>query len=260
MCRLLAYASRSPITLTDLFGVDELAEFVELSRRHCDGWGLAYAEEQGVGTIRVPEPAHSSPEFVEVSQEHRSDLAIVHVRWATDDLAINLLNTHPFTNGRMAFAHNGAIRPAQSLDALIAPDVRANLEGTTDSERYFLGVADRARRMEPAQALAATTAAIAHSGIDFTSLNATMVTDTELIAVNRYRPGSERERGEGPDYYRLKYRVTPEAVVITSSGWGSGWHTLDNGEMLVVQRRTLDTHVRQFDEVDSETDSDAEAA
>src|SRR5919107_897666 len=111
MCRLLAYASRTPVTLTDLFGDGELAEFVELSKTHCDGWGLAYAQTEGVGYIRVPEPAHSSPEFVEVSQEHRSDLAIAHVRWATDDLAIDLLNTHPFSNGRLAFAHNGAIRP-----------------------------------------------------------------------------------------------------------------------------------------------------
>ena len=251
MCRLLAYASRTPVTLTDLFGADELAEFVELSKTHCDGWGLAYAQEEGVGRIRVPDPAHSSPEFVEVSQEHRSDLAIAHVRWATDDLAITLANTHPFTDGRLAFAHNGAIRPAQALDALLGPGVRSSLQGTTDSERYFLAVAERSHRMDPADALAATTTAIANSGVDFTSLNAMLVTDRELIAVNRYRPGSERERGEGPDYYRLKYRVTPDAVVITSSGWGGGWHTLGNGEMLVVQRGSLELDIRRFDEVDA---------
>jgi predicted glutamine amidotransferase len=250
MCRLLAYASRTPVTLTDLFGPEELAEFVALSRTHCDGWGLAYAQDEGVGTIRVPEPAHSSPQFVTVSQEHRSDIAAMHVRWATDDLAITLLNTHPFTDGRLAFAHNGAIRPAPALDALISPDLRGRLEGTTDSERYFLAVADRARRMDPADALAETTAAIANGGFEYTCLNATLVTDTELIAVSRYRPGSERERGEGPDYYRLKYRVTPDAVVIASSGWGSGWRTLGNGEMLVVQRGTLDARVRRFVEVD----------
>jgi predicted glutamine amidotransferase len=250
VCRLLAYASRTPVTLTDLFGPDELAEFVGLSETHCDGWGLAYAQQEGVGRIRVPDPAHSSPEFVEVSQEHRSDLAIVHVRWATDDLAIDVLNTHPFTDGRLAFAHNGAIRPATSLDALLSPATLRRLEGTTDSERYFLAVADRARRMAPADALAETTAAIANGGFDFTSLNATLLTDSELIAVNRYRPGSERERGEGPDYYRLKYRVTPDAVVVTSSGWGSGWQTLGNGEMLVVQRGSLELDIRRFDEAD----------
>jgi len=257
MCRLLAYASRTPVTLTDLFGPEELAEFVGLSKTHCDGWGLAYAQEQGVGRIRVPDPAHSSPEFVEVSQEHRSDLAIAHVRWATDNLAISLVNTHPFTDGRLAFAHNGAIRPASSLDTLLAPGVRATLQGTTDSERYFLAVADRARGMDPADALAATTSSIANGRFEYTSLNAMLVTDRELIAVNRFRPGSERERGEGPDYYRLKYRVTPDAIVITSSGWGSGWETLGNGEMLVVQRGSLELEVRKFDEVDAEA---AEAA
>jgi hypothetical protein len=104
--------------------------------------------------------------------------------------------------------------------------------------------------MAPADALAETTAAIANGGFDFTSLNATLLTDSELIAVNRYRPGSERERGEGPDYYRLKYRVTPDAVVVTSSGWGSGWQTLGNGEMLVVQRGSLELDIRRFDEAD----------
>jgi predicted glutamine amidotransferase len=255
MCRLLAYASRTPVTLTDLFGAEELAEFVALSQTHCDGWGLAYAQEQGVGRVRVPEPAHSSPEFVEVSQEHRSDLAIVHVRWATDDHAIDLVNTHPFTDGRIAFAHNGAIRPAHALEELISPELRGDLEGTTDSERYFLAVMDRARRMAPADALAETTAAIANGGFEYTCLNATLVTDTELIAVNRYRPGSERERGEGPDYYRLKYRVTPNAIVVSSSGWGTGWHTLGNGEMLVVQRGSLEVEIRSFDEVDAEAEA-----
>src|SRR3954454_3808920 len=145
MCRLLAYASKTPVSLTDLLGADELDEFVQLSRTHCDGWGLAWAQDSGVGTTRVPDPAHDSPEFVRVSQEHRTDLAIAHVRWATDDLAIDLSNTHPFTDGRVGFAHNGAIRPAAALDALVPPEFAAERRGTTDSERYFLAVLARAR-------------------------------------------------------------------------------------------------------------------
>ena len=47
----------------------------------------------------------------------------------------------------------------------------------------------------------------------------------------------------GPEYYRLRYRITPDSVVVTSSGWGSGWQTLDNGQMLVVQRHTLATEI-----------------
>lgn len=241
MCRLLAYASRTPVSLTDLLGAEDLDEFVQLSRLHCDGWGLSWAEDRGVSTIRVPEPAHSSPEFVRVSQEHRTDLAIAHARWATDGLAIDVTNTHPFTDGTVGFAHNGAIRPADALDALVPPELAAERHGTTDSERYFLAVLGRTRTMGPAEALASVANDIVDGGYDFTCLNAMLLTDDRLIALNRFRP--EAEAAEGPEYYRLRYRVTPDAVVVASSGWGSGWQTLDNGQMLVVQRHTLETEI-----------------
>jgi predicted glutamine amidotransferase len=247
MCRLLAYASRTSVTLTDLLSRDELQGFVELSRTHCDGWGYAWANDEGVGTLRVPDPAHASPEFVRVSEEHRSDLAIAHVRWATDGHEINLENTHPFTDGRLAFAHNGAIRPAEALDALVPEDLRGELRGTTDSERYFLAVRDRARRTDPANALAEVVTAIADGGYDYTCLNVMLASDTELVVVNRFRP--EAEALEGPEYYRLNYRVTPDAVVVASTGFGDGWQMLENGEMLVVQRHTLEMEIRRIDEV-----------
>jgi predicted glutamine amidotransferase len=242
MCRLLAYASKTPVSLTDLLGADELDEFVQLSRHHCDGWGLAWAKNHGVGTTRVPDPAHKSPEFARVSRKHRTDLAIAHVRWATDDLAIDLNNTHPFTNGSVGFAHNGAIRPPEALDALVPPDLAAQRRGTTDSERYFLAVLGRMRTMSAADALASVATDIAEGEFSFTCLNAMLVTDTQLIALNRFRPSAEEEEG-GPEYYRLRYRITPDAVVVTSSGWGSGWQTLDNGQMLVVQRHSLATEI-----------------
>ena len=242
MCRLLAYASRTPTSLTELLGAGELAGFTELSKIHCDGWGLAWATDDGVDTIRVPDPAHSSPEFAQASQAHRADLASVHVRWATDDLAIDLANTHPFTDGRMAFAHNGALRPADSLDALVPPELQALRDGTTDSERYFLAVLAEARRSDPATGLATVVTAIVDGGYDYTSLNAILVTDRELIAVNVFRPEAEEE--EGPEYYRLRYRVTPDSVVVTSSGWGDDWQTLENGQLLIVQRHTLEVEIR----------------
>lgn len=241
MCRLLAYASRTPVSLTDLLGAEELDEFVQLSRVHCDGWGMAWAADGGVEATRVPDPAHESPEFVRLSQEHRSDLAIAHVRWATDGLAIDLNNTHPFTNGTVGFAHNGAIHPASALDAFVPADLAAERHGTTDSERYFLAVLGRMRTSSLPEALASVADDIVDGGLEFTCLNAMVVTDTQLIALNRFRPAAEA--AEGPEYYRLRYRITPDSVVVTSSGWGSGWQSLDNGQMLVVQRHTLETEI-----------------
>jgi hypothetical protein len=70
-----------------------------------------------------------------------------------------------------------------------------------------------------------------------------IATPEELIAVCRYDPIAQEKEDE-PDYYHLRFRATPDAVVVSSSGWGSGWTPLENGEILVVRRGTLDVSVR----------------
>lgn len=247
MCRLLAFASRAPVTIAELLGPGDLAEFTALSRKHADGWGFAWAEGAGVRAVRAADPAHRSPEFARVSQEHRSDLGLAHVRWATAGLSIGPENTHPFTDGRIALAHNGTVQPPQALDALVSDDLLARRAGTTDSERYALAVMGAARSAGPAEALAESAATIAAT-MAHTSVNAMLITGTELVAVSWYRPEAEAAEQE-PEYYHLRYRVTPDAVIVASSGWGTGWQTLGNGEMLVVQRETLDVHIRSIEAV-----------
>jgi hypothetical protein len=39
--------------------------------------------------------------------------------------------------------------------------------------------------------------------------------------------------------FRLRYRVTGSAVVVASTGWGSGWDSLGNGEVLTICRHSL---------------------
>ena len=43
MCRMLGYVTRTPATLPDLLGEQDLQDFAELSRKHGDGWGFARA-------------------------------------------------------------------------------------------------------------------------------------------------------------------------------------------------------------------------
>lgn len=38
MCRMLGYVTRTPATLADLLGEQDLQDFAELSRKHGDGW------------------------------------------------------------------------------------------------------------------------------------------------------------------------------------------------------------------------------
>jgi predicted glutamine amidotransferase len=242
MCRLLGHVSRTPTSLAELLGEADLAEFTELSRKHGDGWGFASATDAGVQVVKAPDAARGSEAFGRAAHTGATDLGLVHLRWATLGLSVAPENTHPFTDGTIAFAHNGSITPPSALDALIPDDLQTQRTGDTDSERYFLATLAEARRTNPADGLAATVARITES-YEFSSLNAMIATPHELITVCRYDPMAQVREDE-PDYYHMRFRVTADAVVVSSTGWGSGWTPLDNGEILVVRRDTLEVSVR----------------
>jgi predicted glutamine amidotransferase len=241
MCRLLGWATRVPTTLSDLLGAD-LADFTGLSTKHGDGWGIARSTRRGVAVRKRPDAARASKKFTREAGRRRSDMGLAHLRWATLGLGVTQDNTHPFTDGRIAFAHNGSIRPPSSLDTLLSDRAQRSRQGTTDSERYFLAVAEHLRDgAAPEEALRTTADEIAATA-EFTSLNCLLLTREKLYAVCRYDPAGRWE-DEDPDYYRLRYRVSPDAVVVASSGWGSDWRELANGDLLVVGRRSLETTV-----------------
>jgi predicted glutamine amidotransferase len=243
MCRLLGYVTTTPTTLVDLLGADELREFTELSCTHGDGWGAAWAAGSEVAVLKAPGTARLSDEFNQHVQGHKADLGLVHLRWATLGLEVRPDNTHPFSNGPVAFAHNGSIRPAAELDAMIPADLGKLRVGDTDSERYFLATLAAARSAgNLPDGLADAVARIA-TACRFTCLNAVVVTPDELIAVCRWNEAAVAARGGPPDYFQLVYRVAADSVVVSSSGWGSRWTPLGNGEILRVRRDTLQVSV-----------------
>jgi predicted glutamine amidotransferase len=245
VCRLLGWSTRTPTSLHRLLGHDDLADFTELSGLHGDGWGLARRVAGGVEGRKRPNAARMSDDYTLWSRATRSDLGLVHLRRATLGLPVRMENTHPFTDGRMAFAHNGSIFPPPALDALLSPAARARRAGETDSERYFLAVLSQLEAgATPAEALREAVAGIAATA-SFTSLNCLLLTPEELYAVCFFDPDG-RQSDEAPDYYHLRYRATDDAAVITSSGWGRGWHDLANGDLLVVRRGTPEVTVESL--------------
>ena len=243
MCRLLGWASRVPTSLLSLLGEEDLDAFTELSCKHADGWGLARGTHRGVEVRKQPDAARTSAEFADRARRGSADLGLAHLRWATLGLDVRPQNTHPFTDGRVAFAHNGSIAPPGSLDRLLTRRARRRRRGDTDSERYFLAVLSRMQEgASPGDALAGTVAEIAAT-THFTSLNCLLLTRDALYAVSRVNTEAGLEFDEGPDYYDLRYRVTDDAVVVASSGWGRDWEELANGDLLVVRRGSLDVSV-----------------
>ena len=240
MCRLLGWASRMPTTLAGLLGDDELAEFTALSALHADGWGVARSTGRGVAVRREPTAARTSGRFARQATRRRGDLGLAHLRRATLGLPVGAENTHPFTDGRVAFAHNGSISPPAALDALVPAGTAVRRRGSTDSERYFLAVLARLRDgVPPGEALRSTADDIAATA-EFTSLNCLLLTPESLYAFCRVNPHGPIE-DDDPEYYTLRYRTAPDAVLVSSSGWGRGWSDLADGDLLVVRRRTLET-------------------
>jgi len=243
VCRLLGWTTRVPTTLSDLLGAEDLADFTELSAKHPDGWGVARSTGRHVVVRKRADAARSSGEFARWARRRSADMGLVHLRRATLGLDVNPGNTHPFTDGRVAFAHNGSIRPPAALDRLLSERSQRRRHGTTDSERYFLAVTDLLRDgATPEEALRTTADEIAAT-TPFTSLNCLLLTPDRLYAFSRFDADSPPD-DDDPEYYNLRYRVTPDAVVVASSGWGRDWQELANGDLLVVRRGSLEHAVR----------------
>ncbi len=241
MCRLLGTVSRTPVTLDQVLG-NERDAFLALAAQHGDGWGHAWIGADGLEVRKRADSALVSRELAILAAGQAAESALTHLRWATLGLSVRSANTHPFTSHGVAFAHNGSISPPEALEELVAPQLKQQRQGDTDSERYFLAVLSRlAQGATPAEALATTVADIVASGATVHSLNCMLLTPEELLAVCCYDPGSN----DDPEYYPLLHRRTGETVVVASTGWteSAGWSTLGSGQMMVVERGSLRTTI-----------------
>ncbi len=256
MCRLLGYCSRGEVPVAHLMGDEGFHDFTALSALHGDGWGMAWYEAGQPQIRKSPLCAEGAPEFDKLAQQPLGDLGLLHLRWATPGLGISDSNCHPFRYGPYVLAHNGAIHPQHRLPELLPPEWERQLAGSTDSERYFLGIMSRlaAHDGDMAAAIADTAAGIERM-FSPNSLNAILLSPEKLYAISWHDPAKVPEaqlrlRGyrDRPDeiaaYFDLAYRVTDGAIVVASSGWPQpGWTPLPNRHLLVADRSTLRTSV-----------------
>jgi predicted glutamine amidotransferase len=201
MCRLFGFRSEVPAAVHPSL-VTEKNSLLQQSREHKDGWGIASYDPgkqplvaHGLG------PAHCDPDFERVSSRVSSRTVVAHVRLASVG-AVERRNTHPFLHGRWCFVHNGTVknfaRHQPEVEALIRPDLRGLIQGTTDSERCFylfltrlaerLPLEESASVEQVASALAETmgmmSALTDRPGEERSSMNF-LVTDGELMVATR---------------------------------------------------------------------------
>ena len=108
MCRLLGYSSPTATTFEQAVGKN-FDQFVSLAKDHCDGWGIATTDNHKAELYKEPVAATKSEHFKEQLEKHKSNAALLHLRWATEGMPVTENNTHPFTYQDITFIHNGSI-------------------------------------------------------------------------------------------------------------------------------------------------------
>lgn len=240
MCRLLAFVATDKAAIPDIVGKD-FHEFVSLSHVHRDGWGVSAVDRSGkcVAFARAPEIAALSPKFNTALLECVADGALLHLRRATGSLAVVECNAHPFVHDTFTFMHNGCISPTTGLDAFIAPDLLACLQGTTDSERYFMLALTEIRKSGLVCGLRSAVDIIG-TYTTYSSINAMLLTPDTLAVISKHYTKARPHYGD-EDYYHLRLRRDAGGVVVASSGWcQEGWDPVPNNTLVLINRATVE--------------------
>ena len=242
MCRLLGIVSSEEHTIAEIAGSD-FANFSALSEKHGDGWGISAVDNHSHTQLVVePTRAKDSAKFAEVTNNLKSDGALLHLRWATQGLAVNDGNSHPFTFGDISFMHNGDIKPATSLDPYVDPELKSAMRGNTDSERYFYSIISASKKSD---LLKGTIAAVRNikENLFYSSINAMMLTPDKYIIVCEHN-NDRIPAGEGPNYYDLYYRKDAKGILVASTGWNQdGWVLIPNHSIAVIDRKSLSVEI-----------------
>ena len=265
MCRLLGYVSSRPTSVLDVLGDDDFESFTSLTAVHGDGWGAAWHEtDEQIQAVNSTGTAVLDPTYEKLAAEPLGRSGMLHLRWATAGLPVSAENTHPFTDGEYAFAHNGNISPIPRLEALLTPASRAKLNGDTDSERYFRLLMQCIEETGDDTAGVTRGLEILQQEFPDSSLNSLLLTPTALFAVHinsraesppralrsMFETDESMPARHATEYYAMDYRVTEDAVHVISSGLDvAGWTPMpsDTAVRIDLATRSMTHLVPQID-------------
>ena len=142
MCRLFAISSKKPVKLDKRF-----LEFIKLSKKHNDGWGLAFFNKGNLSLTKEPIAAYISQLPKNFVNSVEGNIFLGHLRKASAG-SNKYTNTHPFVlrlgEKELVFAHNGSMY--RKGDVPKEKPFQVKVEGNTDSERFFAHVVEKLKQ------------------------------------------------------------------------------------------------------------------
>ena len=260
MCRLLAVLSRTPATVAQVLGEDLAQQYIELGSLHRDGWGTAWISEVGadLAVLRGQHAGATDPNLRQALFRDSAFARIAHERLAKfPPRTIRPGNVHPFVSDGMAFAHNGTLGNHNVLKWRLPIAQRSRLRGGTDSEIYFRMICNAVQRGAAVSVAVLEVARTLRDRLPKSSLNALILTSTELIIVHasehtpipknllrrRLFVGDKLPREHDERYYLLRMRKTEESLSVASTGIDeSGWTDVPHESVTTIALSDFSHH------------------
>lgn len=227
MCRLFAFS------FTENTGQQEKIEYLNYFRSlsvtgnvldtsspgHMDGWGVVvYKDNQNLPLLhKSVSSALDDIDFVPTSflTERSNESGLMHLRKKTVG-EVSVHNSHPFTEGKYAFIHNGTIRRDGETYSFLS----SKCNGSTDSERIFRRFLD-IQEQGNLPVLEAFTKMINETKVlcpMYSAIN-TILHDGEALYVSRVinKENKAYEYSLLENYYTLYVGVTKNNDIVISS-------------------------------------------
>jgi glutamine amidotransferase len=269
MCRWLAYTG-TPILLEELLFkpthslIDQsLHSRLGAETTNGDGFGVGwYGEGTVPGVFKSVEPAWNDRNLRELAGHIRSGFVFAHIR-ASSGTPVQQTNCHPFRHGSWLWMHNGSIAQFHDVkrELLLAvdPTLYPDLEGSTDSEAFFLLALTLGLRDDPPTAVARAVGLIEdvgrRHGIEQPIQMTVATTDGRTLWAFRYSSeGSSRSlfystlaetlRAQYPDNPML-HQLSDETRLVVSEPLGDlvgAWNEVPESSYGVVQEGQDELH------------------
>jgi len=262
MCRWMAWSGQ-PITVDEMLFkpphglIDQsLHSRMGVETTNGDGFGLGwYGVGEGPGMYKSIQPAWGDANLRELASHIEAPMFIAHVR-ATTGTAIQETNCHPFRHGRWLMVHNGVIagfhEMRRELMLEVAPELFADVQGSTDSEVLFYLALTYGLEHDPVDALeraiGLVEATAARHGIENAVQTSIGITNGESLWAFRY--STERKsrslfmsadasaiRELHPENPRMQRLHDEDRIVVSepNSDLPGVWEEIPESTVLIVQ-------------------------
>ncbi len=273
MCRFALYLG-PPITLDTLITKPVNSIIHQSFHSHerkeplnGDGFGVGwYVPELSPrpAVFRSISPAWNNENLLSLARVTVSECILAHVRAASPGLPVTETNCHPFSHGRYALMHNGAIGAFQHVRRALLQSLTDEafpvVRGSTDSELMFALFLDQHQRLaghDAADTMAAAVEATVHqvvdavekAGISEPSYLNLAVTDGRRAVASRFTTGAPSEAASlyvhaGTRYVcedGICHMVSPDvgqgAVLVCSEPLSEdvGWERVPSTHLVLVR-------------------------